>query len=223
MTIMSREKYTFQSTPPRRRRQLKGGSCFIWQNFNPRLREGGDANVPAKKPERVIISIHASAKEATFSFNCISTEVLISIHASAKEATTDTGWKRWVFYHFNPRLREGGDAPFLIQTAGSYLISIHASAKEATNCIECISSLLVKFQSTPPRRRRRTDWWWVQKNYFISIHASAKEATEVPDAKTAIWIFQSTPPRRRRHRRHICNQYRYDFNPRLREGGDPRE
>ena len=129
-THMSRP-YTFQSTPPRRRRQLKGGSCFIWQNFNPRLREGGDANVPAKKPERVIISIHASAKEATFSFNCISTEVLISIHASAKEATTDTGWKRWVFYHFNPRLREGGDA-----------------------LIDDEFRKTILFQSTPPRRRR---------------------------------------------------------------------
>ena len=151
-THMSRP-YTFQSTPPRRRRQLKGGSCFIWQNFNPRLREGGDANVPAKKPERVIISIHASAKEATFSFNCISTEVLISIHASAKEATHWLMMSSEKLFYFNPRLREGGD-PVVCPCPNAVCISIHASAKEATHIF---MSLNISFTYFNPRLREGGD------------------------------------------------------------------
>ena len=42
MTIMSREKYTFQSTPPRRRRPGTPLTGDLDNNFNPRLREGGD-------------------------------------------------------------------------------------------------------------------------------------------------------------------------------------
>ena len=56
------------------------------QNFNPRLREGGDAKV--HKPIKIsIISIHASAKEATIQDGCGRNNSDISIHASAKEAT----------------------------------------------------------------------------------------------------------------------------------------
>ena len=56
----------FQSTPPRRRRQPRGRiTSSAGLNFNPRLREGGDIN-PAESPEFSSISIHASAKEATF-------------------------------------------------------------------------------------------------------------------------------------------------------------
>ena len=56
--------------------------------------------------------------------------ILISIHASAKEATNSNYIIRKIFY-FNPRLREGGDCcvPY-IQIRQK--ISIHASAKEAT-------------------------------------------------------------------------------------------
>ena len=55
-------------------------------NFNPRLREGGDIKFgdifSIKK-----ISIHASAKEATVAEVVEETQDDISIHASAKEAT----------------------------------------------------------------------------------------------------------------------------------------
>ena len=91
----------FQSTPPRRRRHFENVIKSMKQNFNPRLREGGDNYL-------------------TFPETCV--------------------------YNFNPRLREGGDhqKQFFLQ---SYLISIHASAKEATAtycntpAIMCISSL----------------------------------------------------------------------------------
>ena len=82
-------------------------------------------------PLFVDISIHASAREATNVYNEIADSFKISIHASAREATY---WlvspKNFVIY-FNPRLREGGDLE-----QGSFpvllTISIHASAREAT-------------------------------------------------------------------------------------------
>ena len=77
----------FQSTPPRRRRRNDWLYIQALQNFNPRLREGGDESASDKALAKAIISIHASAKEATSSRRvCI----------------------RYVF-DFNPRLREGGD------------------------------------------------------------------------------------------------------------------
>ena len=58
-----------------------------------------------------MISIHASAKEATV---CHSGNqghrIQISIHASAKEATFLSRCCCGSTLYFNPRLREGGDA-----------------------------------------------------------------------------------------------------------------
>ena len=120
----------FQSTPPRRRRHNRIKSREEIQNFNPRLREGGDC-MASQSSLLLLISIHASAKEATRQFpkklispqfqstpprrrrremsELIKGTIQISIHASAKEATT--------FSH----------ALHLPK-----VISIHASAKEAT-------------------------------------------------------------------------------------------
>ena len=55
----------FRSTPPRRRRLEIAGIPF----------------------EKFVVSIHASAKEATYIFPSPRTECSVSIHASAKEAT----------------------------------------------------------------------------------------------------------------------------------------
>ena len=135
-----------------------------------------------------------------------------------KEATYVSCIKNNVYVYFNPRLREGGDLlwhwfHFLIS------ISIHASAKEATLILLLLFYML-----------------------HISIHASAKEATMTNIIFGRVSIFQSTPPRRRRlnlfffyisqlkfqstppRRRRRCVEIRglllWNFNPRLREGGD---
>ena len=79
----------------------------------------------------VVVSIHASAKEATRIRNHAGARCTVSIHASAKEATKEkmasfiqkefqsTPPRRrrrkqcctfqYLLYSFNPRLREGGD------------------------------------------------------------------------------------------------------------------
>ena len=143
----------FQSTPPRRRRR---SSCcrylFSAQNFNPRLREGGDF------AQNIIGCFH-------FNFNPRLREggderqrkgwriFWISIHASAKEATCSDWFSNLLTHDFNPRLREGGDEDYQVLRKQSWnfnprlreggdvccrlcgcgtRISIHASAKEAT-------------------------------------------------------------------------------------------
>ena len=102
---------------------------------------------------------------------------LISIHASAKEATPE-GRQKTFYFDFNPRLREGGD-PTSSCISLSDNISIHASAKEATKTCG-VKPKEFKFQSTPPRRRRLTTMAKEDPVNVISIHASAKEATIFP-------------------------------------------
>ena len=124
-----------------------------------------------------MISIHASAKEATLKPYQLQILVSISIHASAKEATLSV-LVSIVFAssHFNPRLREGGDicsCTFSISSA----ISIHASAKEATDNGQPAYTRIRDFN---PRLREGGDLPFPRHHmgpYQISIHASAKEAT----------------------------------------------
>ena len=122
----------FQSTPPRGRRPGSGRLPRpLGLGFNPRLRAGGDPPVETVEPVTsefqstpprgrrlaelsellvvVLVSIHASAREATRHPDTRLVEGGVSIHASAREATAD-GRDRH------------GPAP----------VSIHASAREAT-------------------------------------------------------------------------------------------
>ena len=77
-------------------------------DFNPRLREGGDALRNSITHQTDLISIHASAKEATKSTSATTAAKKISIHASAKEATVYNGtidWKKVKFQSTPPRRR----------------------------------------------------------------------------------------------------------------------
>ena len=56
-----------------------------------------------------MISIHASAREATISYLRFRLSFKISIHASAREATYFGAGTGSSLVDFNPRLREGGD------------------------------------------------------------------------------------------------------------------
>ena len=121
----------------------------------------------------------------------------ISIHASAKEATfcAANGLTPLSFQSTPPRRRrlrvDCHNHPVIA-------ISIHASAKEATSkimrntmCNRFQSTpprrrrlfeisgagIMTVFQSTPPRRRRHISDWTTWDGTSISIHASAKEAT----------------------------------------------
>ena len=136
--------------------------------FNPRLREGGDVEL-GKPYIKLTISIHASAKEATWNGQTM--------------LNSDVD--------FNPRLREGGDGFYWSKHCKRCLISIHASAKEAT--FEHLLYVLDEhiFQSTPPRRRRLETPRHLASAACISIHASAKEATATYCDTSAIMYISS--------------------------------
>ena len=88
---------------PQKQRQSKRK-----KNFNPRLREGGDITAMAVASDTVI-SIHASAKEAT--------EIIVSSDFGMQFQSTPPRRRRRCrtkeevesVEYFNPRLREGGD------------------------------------------------------------------------------------------------------------------
>ena len=99
----------FQSTPPRRRRLSLAAKLNLILAFQ---------STPPRRRRRY--------------FSCDRRPLdRISIHASAKEATAVAFTKTSIDSDFNPRLREGGDAPKPHLGYG-IIISIHASAKEAT-------------------------------------------------------------------------------------------
>ena len=102
---------------------------LILPNFNPRLREGGDAG-DLHGHVTDCISIHASAKEATVEIVRDNSMIVISIHASAKEATgmDYATYAGNAFQSTPPRRRR-----------------LHAYV---------FSDKILQFQSTPPRRRR---------------------------------------------------------------------
>ena len=152
---------------------IVGNSCIV--NFNPRLREGGDLTFYSSYMG-MIISIHASAKEATeirargphskkdfnprlreggdvLNLASAGAMSLISIHASAKEATKDHHFWKWLKMDFNPRLREGGDKK---EGDGSvYSLDFNPRLREGGD----------------------VDALKTEEKCIISIHASAKEAT----------------------------------------------
>ena len=123
--------HIFQSTPPRRRRQEVDGYTTYSADFNPRLREGGDEKDsvkvgesfefqstpprrrrPSKCKHRLtvfFISIHASAKEATFPLYLLWMGKRFQSTPPRRRRRKPVRCRKPMHCHFNPRLREGGD------------------------------------------------------------------------------------------------------------------
>ena len=108
----------------------------------------------------------------------------VSIHASAKEATFVALLYPLIFVGFNPRLREGGDKiqlavreftlgfnPRLREGGDKFIrcanicmdVSIHASAKEATDADGIIKRFKGSFN---PRLREGGDYVW----RYVLVH-----------------------------------------------------
>ena len=143
----------FQSTPPRGRRHIvrlrdkliiyfnprlrEGGDAikpFLNSsnfNFNPRLREGGDIIPQIADADGGDISIHASAREATYYYPQTTFFHSISIHASAREATSKNAFCGFIpFISIHASAREATPPGQPQERMDD--ISIHASAREAT-------------------------------------------------------------------------------------------
>ena len=145
-----------------------------FNDFNPRLREGGDS-----------------------SFNDLSSfGIYISIHASEKEATArEKGLVR--SEDFNPRLREGGDKYFLTPTSFDH--NFNPRLREGGDFhVDNLVRLETRFQSTPPRRRRLPSP--LQGRSARNFNPRLREGGDTIWCFIFInfFLFQSTPPRRRR-------------------------
>ena len=149
-------------------------------DFNSRLRTGGDAFGQYLFPH-LLISTHASAREATEEDIRGISIIQISTHASAREATN-----------------------FAAILGDNKRISTHASAREATIIAGCLLRCS-PFQLTPPHGRRlcvgQTDdttltdfnsrlrtggdgyYSYSKGGNSISTHASAREATDLHNSQ----------------------------------------
>ena len=192
--------WLFQSTPPHGRRRAAERHCGgVSQCFNPRLRTGGDllmVSVPLHQLKfqstpphgrrqgigrsattAEVVSIHASAREATMPAASLASSSFVSIHASAREATNPVALLGCTVACFNPRLRTGGDIEGMSWNGGILDVSIHASAREATRRRKRKAALPASFN---PRLRTGGDERRFQIHIagrHVSIHASAREAT----------------------------------------------
>ena len=102
-------KKWFQSTPPRGRRHDNRPGCAIRNRFQSTPPRGRRPENDVENRLDWIVSIHASAREATFEPPSMPFGADVSIHASAREATSNK-----------------------IEVAWPDDVSIHASAREAT-------------------------------------------------------------------------------------------
>ena len=124
--------HVFQSTLPRRERQLIGNLDYTILNFNPRSREGSDF-IDILLCRATHISIHAPAKGATTLGNIFLTHIIISIHAPAKGATPIKCRAKRIQSIFQSTLPRRERQDCSMGEFNSVAISIHAPAKGATN------------------------------------------------------------------------------------------
>ena len=185
-------------------------------SFNPRAREGRDklTEVLAKHGR---VSIHAPARGATLEH--------ITARAVQKfQSTRPRGARRRrparsaTRRCFNPRAREGRDAPKSV--AVSARRSFNPRAREGRD-ISGVPSATVSAVSihAPARGATHGERADVAAGH-VSIHAPARGATQRPTLRDTPSRFQSTRPRGARRTPSSSRRARARFNPRAREGRD---
>ena len=141
---------------------------------------------------------------------------------------------------FNPRSREGSDAPnfrhylanFLFQSTlprGERLSAKHKGwgkrrfnprSREGSDVARILNRLLVAVSIHAPARGATYVLNREKRAVFVSIHAPARGATFSPQKKSGEPLFQSTLPRGERRRSVRRRERIRCFNPRSREGSD---
>ncbi len=120
--------------------------------FNPRLREGGDY-FPRQPGSETLVSIHASAREATREFDSLH-PLYNCFNPRLREGGDIRVLQIWfAICGFNPRLREGGDSYRKPVTGGGggFNPRLREGGDKTSPPEGCVCSM---FQSTPPRGRR---------------------------------------------------------------------
>ena len=168
----------FQSTRPRGTRRRNCAPLWLHPRFNPRVREGRDSDPMEYTCPGILVSIHASARDATPHSTRSKEPQPVSIHASARDAT------------MMPTI-----------AIDVLKVSIHASARDATSPVSLTVGVALRFQSTRPRGTRLFFSYLCFPSDLVSIHASARDATQAAKAQKALEMFQSTRPRGTRRRK----------------------
>ena len=131
---------------------MRPAKITVVASFDPRLREGGDSAL-SNSINLSVVSIHASAKEATPGKGRVSPEQIVSIHASAKEATSPDCVTRQSLACFDPRLREGGDTTS--PSVAEALASFDPRLREGGDFAVCVQNK--RLQCFDPRLREGGD------------------------------------------------------------------
>ena len=207
----------FQSTRPRGTRLVGRQALRLPSGFNPRVRAGRDA-VNLMHSPRLVVSIHASARDATRCRDKSLPDELfqstrprgtrprcrvcpddsaVSIHASARDATARCSALRCCRSCFNPRVRAGRDEIRL--AACGHVTGFNPRVRAGRDASPgCGGGLLP-----------------------VSIHASARDATIITLGRLRIGLVSihasardATCARSNRRPPRSC------FNPRVRAGRD---
>ena len=145
---------------------------------------------------------------------------MVSIHASAREATfsrSDTGQLQMQFQSTPPHGRRQRLLAALERLGWFQSTPPHGRRR----FLFALASCRKPFQSTPPHGRRRGIDAVKHLSHEVSIHASAREATSPPMRRaryTQVSIHASA--REATHAGVFCPHGGECFNPRLRTGGD---
>jgi|GEM_PF-214996 len=241
------KRESFQSTHPRRVRHdarfSEDGQVEVFQSTHPRrVRRGGERHRIHRE-----ISIHAPAKGATAAAASASVLDVISIHAPAKGATCEMGYnlpyKKIISIHApakgatrpatrSRRMSSGFQSTHprrvrrerMDRGACRRPISIHAPAKGATVLDDNAPfQCALGFQSTHPRRvRLGSNRAGLGAAGFQSTHPRRVRPRRAREPVQRV-RFQSTHPRRVRRLSPAGDSAPVTyFNPRTREGCDPR-
>ena len=200
MRLQKSEKKRFQSTFPRRERPNTTAAQGDFASFNPRSREGNDADVWAVRTARKTVSIHVPAKGTTHLFLLHFLFWGVSIHVPAKGTTTlpcspscirqfqstfprrerrgCLGRENSQKNGFNPRSREGNDYG---TTASVCILSAFQSTFPRRERLKGagFEGNYYMFQSTFPRRERRNCFCVGIDIHAVSIHVPAKGTTAI--------------------------------------------
>ncbi len=137
----------------------------------------------------IMVSIHASVKDATFTMQMGKTYRYVSIHASVKDATIYTDVIISAL-GFNPRICKRCDIA-RYSALGLTNVSIHASVKDAT-IFSRHSSYFYKVSIHASVKDATVADLDICHRCTVSIHASVKDATQLTLPHGTMPVFQST-------------------------------
>ena len=203
----------FQSTRPRGTRLVGRQALRLPSGFNPRVRAGRDA-VNLMHSPRLVVSIHASARDATRCRDKSLPDELfqstrprgtrprcrvcpddsaVSIHASARDATARCSALRCCRSCFNPRVRAGRDEIRL--AACGHVTGFNPRVRAGRDASPGCGGGLLPVSIHASARDATIITLGRLRIGLVSIHASARDATPPSPKPKSGSLFQSTRPR----------------------------